>query len=157
MRNPRDVATGAFTLVIAAAVFVLARDFPGGTRAEGMGANFLPILLASILATLSVLLIGKGYLFAPSAAEAEADVSPRGVYRAFRPALMCLFVLLYLLVLEYAGYVIATPVFLFAVVSALGGGRGRAAIAALALTAGIWLVFGVLLKVPLPDGTLLWN
>lgn len=155
MRNPRDATIGIVVMAFAMAVFVLTRDFPGGTLAEGMGANFMPNLLAGILAILGLMLVAKGLLIGKGADAATAE-SRAGQERGLTtPVLMCVFVFLYLMALKYLGYVLATPIFLFAVVVTLGGGRKLAGIAAIGLTAAIWLIFGLVLKVPLPNGLLL--
>lgn len=61
---------------------------------------------------------------------------------------------LYLLLLPYVGFIIATPVFLLAAFLYLKSSKITAAILAVGLTAFIYIAFKILLGVPLPAGLL---
>lgn len=154
MRSPADVLTGTALLGLSVAIGFLMRSFPGGTLEQGMGPAFVPGILTITLAILSILLILKGLIFGRGDDEEGLNTfSFEDVRTLLRPGALCLFVLLYILLLPRAGYVLSTVLFLLAVCTLLRA-RWLAAVAiAVGLTAGIFFVFEVGLRVPLPTGS----
>jgi putative tricarboxylic transport membrane protein len=111
---------------------------------DPLGPRFFPMLLAAILALLSLI-----YLFRPG----EAETWPGGELLARSIALPA-FILISALILEPAGFPIAMFV-LTAGVGWLFGASLRAAVLGGIAQAALWyVVFGYLLEVYLPAGVL---
>lgn len=146
-----NVVTGLIFLGASGAIFFVAKDYPTGTVEEGMGARLVPLLLAGIMAILSLLLVLQGVFFAPEEVREDAFSGSKLIGRhLLAPAVLIALLGLYLLVLEWSGFLISTPVFLLAVMTVLGTGPVRSAAVGIAFTAGAYIVFALLLGVPLP-------
>lgn len=131
-------------LVIEQAIYVL-RVFDGGQP----GSGFFPLGLGIILAALSIALI---------IANREPDAkkvrlwSPGGWVR---PLLAALLFAGYALVLEWLGYIISVFALVFLWLIVVERKNLRRAFLPGALSAvGVWLIFSILLNVPLPMGIL---
>ncbi len=82
-------------------------------------------------------------------AEGDGDAS------ALRVASSILWLLAYLAVVALAGFLLATPLYIFLYVRLHGGHSARAgAVAAIGTTLGVWLVFQLLFRYPLYPGLL---
>ena len=141
-----DAALGLVLLVLAAGVYVAARSFPP-PKAEPLGPAFFPQLLAGLLVVLAAILTARG-AFGPPGGVPEPRATP-----AYPAGVLALRVG-YAALLHFAGFLVATPVFLFAVVRLLGARASIAAWTAVAVTAAVYLVFQLGLDVRLPDGAL---
>jgi putative tricarboxylic transport membrane protein len=151
MRSPTDLLTGIAMLALSGAIFYVTRDYPHGTIAQGMGPAFVPDLLAWCLAALSVLLILKTLIFGKDESEA---LQPKPLAERLKdmrkPAAICLLLFVYIVLLENVGYVIATALFLLAILKLFRASWPMTLAIGLGLTALVFLVFGVGLHVPLP-------
>lgn len=155
-RTPRqwaraDVAGGALLLALAALGWIAGRGLPLGAF-SAPGAGFFPRILTLLLALLSLTLLIRG-LARPGAPFTEPwrDRSTRR-----RLLLMTGALVFYVVAVGTLGYLVTTAA-LFVVMVRGVGGRGwlQALIAAALGSAGSWYVFGRLLRVNLPAGTLL--
>ena len=64
-------------------------------------------------------------------------------------------IFVYILALQYLGFIVSTLTFIIAGVLVYGGGLKSAILTGVPVTAGVYLVFHVLLKVPMPQGLLI--
>ncbi len=146
-----DVAGGALLLALAALAWVAGRGLPLGALSRP-GAGFFPWILTVLLAALSLALFVRG--LARPAAPFTAPWTDRPTRR--RLLLMSGALVFYVVAVGTLGYLVTTAA-LFVVMVRWVGGRGwlvSLAVAALG-SAGSWYVFGRLLRVNLPAGTLL--
>lgn len=153
MRNPVNIVAGFVFIGVSGAIFIVAKDYPTGTVAEGMGARLVPLLLASILAILSILLMAQGFLSEANGLEEEERPSRKGLIGQLFlvPAALVVLLALYLLILERIGFLITTPFFLLSVMIALGSRPGQAVAFGTVFTVATYVVFDLLLGVPLPE------
>jgi len=155
-RTPRrwaraDVAGGALLLALAALAWVAGRGLPLGALSRP-GAGFFPWILTVLLAALSLALFVRG--LARPAAPFTAPWTDRATRR--RLLLMSGALVFYVAAVGTLGYLVTTAA-LFVVMVRWVGGRGwtHALVIAALSSAGSWYVFGRLLRVNLPAGTLL--
>lgn len=147
-----DVVTGLIFLGVSGAILFVAKGYPSGTVEEGMGARFVPLLLGSLLAFLSLLLLLKGLFWGESRWEAHVGSAAAWPFdrHLLVPVILIILLSLYLFLLDWLGFLIATPLFLLTAMMALGSGVRRAAAVGIAFTVGAYVVFDTLLGVPLP-------
>lgn len=126
-----------------------------GTGLDGSpGPGFFPRILLGCLLVLGLLLLGSTFL-RRSKDQGEAAASEREG-SVWKGLLMILLMAAYVTVLQYLGFLLATPPFL-AVLLVWVTGRTRwrrAVVTALSVTGVIWLLFDVLLNAHLPAGKL---
>ncbi len=116
------------------------------------GAGWMPLLLGSVMLLLSALLFLSG---TGRPASKNTVVSwPKGRGLANNVAILGGLVLS-ILILEAAGYLVSTFVFLLALMMILGRYRWRLAIPMALLSSGVlYWVFKVFLNIPLPSGVI---
>lgn len=138
---------GLFLLLLSSAIWILSSSFPPSDIANTPGPSFFPRLIALTMAVLTVLMLlenvrknEKSKLF---------DWASPGMVRN-----LLLFVLsaVYCGLLGYIGFLILTPIFLLIMMLIMQrkGMLGWMMFSSLVATASIYLVFQVLLDVPLP-------
>jgi len=152
LRNGRDIVTSVVFLGLSAAIYSVVKDYPTGTVQEGMGARLFPLLLTISLAILSLVLLMQASL--QRNPPEEEEVSGKDALlgrRLIVPAVLIVLLALYLVSLEEAGFLIATPIFLLITMRVLGSGFKEAAVVGVAFTVVVYLIFDLLLKVPLPE------
>ncbi|HET6373026.1 MAG TPA: tripartite tricarboxylate transporter TctB family protein [Candidatus Polarisedimenticolia bacterium] len=150
MDSPRvQRAVSAVLVCFGIAVLGLALRLPPATVQDPVGPRGFPGLLGLIVLACGVALA------VTRPASTEANVEPRGAL-APRSALGAIgLTALYLAVLEPAGYLLATPPYLAALLLAQGRVTRRAfVLTALGVPAVLYLLFAVLMRVPLPPGPL---
>lgn len=123
----------------------------------GIDAAGYPRLLAGLTVLLGLALVGRAlwrWRTAQAAAPPAAEADGRGGGR-LRAALSFAALLLYTVLLEPLGFLLATPLAV-AVLLRITGGRGaaHAAIAAVAFTAAIFVFFRYGVNIVLPEGLL---
>jgi len=155
-----DVTLGAIFLALSGVVYFLARDIPSGSLEEGMGSAFFPRSLAAVMAGFSLAFIGGGIFGRKGAASpgerpAEGE-KPRPLIGPHLrlPAALTLVTALYLSLVEALGFLLATPLFVLAVMRLFRSGWARAALAGVSVTAGLYVVFQLGLRIPFPAGLL---
>ena len=155
-RTPRrwaraDVAGGALLLALAALAWVAGRGLPLGALSQP-GAGFFPWILTVLLAALSLALFVRG--LARPAAPFTAPWTDRATRR--RLLLMSGALVFYVAAVGTLGYLVTTAALCVVMVRWVGGrGWTHALVIAALSSAGSWYVFGRLLRVNLPAGTLL--
>ena len=143
-----DRVVAAILVCFGLGVLALAYQLPPATAADPVGPRGFPTLLGIVLVACGVgLAVGR-----PTAA---ADAEERGSL-APRPLLGAIVLTaLYLAVLEPAGYLLATPPYLAALLLVQGRVTARAfLLTVVALPATLYALFAVLMRVPLPMGPL---
>jgi len=125
-----------------------------------MGSGFWPILVLALALLLSGLLLGSSlYRYRkekgprPPAPDAPGEGGEERRARRKKFALTVIFLLLYVLILPFLGFLPSTVAYVFAFIWALGE-RRRAVLAfsPILVTAIVLLVFVKFLSIPLPKG-----
>ncbi|MHB0869579.1 MAG: tripartite tricarboxylate transporter TctB family protein [Chloroflexota bacterium] len=144
----RDQALGVISLAIAAAVWLGTADYPvQADISRGLGPAFFPRLLAALIALLGLVIIIRALRASRSSA---GPLLPNAMPVALLGVMGA-----YGVLLVPVGFAIATPLFLLAGATLLGVRLRKGVIFSLGLTAATYLVFKVMLAVPLPVGELL--
>ena len=134
---------------IAGTAYTLAGQFPELTMAEGMGAGFFPRVLAALVGVMSV--------------GALIMVIQRGAYRQsfvwskiWLPSLFLIIVCAYVLVISSLGFALATFLFLLIAMKLMKVSWKQTLLYSPVLTGMVYLVFHIIMRVPLPPGTI-WS
>jgi hypothetical protein len=115
----------------------------------GPGPGFFPVVLGGGLIAMGAAVAAGGWLSRTGAAASD------GQYR--KPLLVAGAMGVYLAVLDFLGFAVATALFLFALTHWVESRKAwLALVLAVSLTAGLHLLFDTLLKVALPAGILKW-
>ncbi len=142
--NHKDAIGGGLFALIGLYFLLGAFEYPIGT-ARAMGPGYIPMLLGGLA-------IMVGLLIAGPALVRRQRVPTTAIRPAWRPmALVLSGILVFGVVMEFAGLLPA--IFALVAVSALGEKKMRpipVLILAFATTAGIWLVFHIMLAIPAP-------
>ena len=125
-----------------------------------MGSGFWPILVLSMALLLSMVLLGvsynqykKGKGKAPEGGEAPAGVGADRGRRRKKLALTILFLLIYLVIMPWVGFILSTVIYVFAFIFALEERRKLVlALSPVLVTAMMVAVFVKFLSIPLPKG-----
>ncbi|MBI1219918.1 MAG: hypothetical protein GC186_15360 [Rhodobacteraceae bacterium] len=159
----RDFFGGLVILAFAGLYYVGTFDIQRSTLADNVGAQGVPSAYAAVLAILALLLVlrsGYGWLTAggataPASGKTHKPQVPAG--RAIGRMLGMLAIgVIYLLLIEWAGYALTIALMIGAVVLYQGGRATPATlITALCGAAFFWLLFVRVLQIPLPAG--LWG
>lgn len=135
--------------VLSLLVLWWSRDLPSGAVEYGYGPDLYPRLLSwFILGLVALLVIG-------TFREKENEPSRFKLQQLSLPVALTLMISAYALLMEYLGFIVDTFVFLFASMFALKTSGRKALLLSLAITAIVYLVFKIVLRVPLPKGTLI--
>jgi putative tricarboxylic transport membrane protein len=153
----RDWIAGVVLLALAAGYYRMAVSIPRSQLSDVVGASSFPVLLSAALATLSVILILVGvFRKAPTVSAEESAKKAAGEVHGFVRAGGTLAIgVAFLMVLPYAGYIVAVAALLAAMVLYLHE-PWSARVAIIAAAGGIffWLMFRGLFAIPVPRG--LW-
>jgi putative tricarboxylic transport membrane protein len=144
-----DIAAGV--IVIACGVFVLTQSLPLNFYAEGVpGPGFFPTLLAIAMAVTGGLLLFTR-LRRPEAALGDFALPSRT--QGGRSLGMWIAILVAVLAVDVVGFLVAMVLLVAALMLGIERRHGPAAIATIVLTPVLaYLLFAVLLQVPLPTG-----
>ncbi len=149
-----DRVLAAVLVCLGLGVLALAVQLPATTAADPVGPRGFPALLALV-----ILACGVALAVAPerplSTGAPDGEVEERGAL-APRPLLGAIgLTAAYLAVLEPAGYLLATPPYLAALLLVQGRVTIRAfVLTVLGLPVALYTLFAVLMRVPLPPGPL---
>ncbi|MDQ7988045.1 MAG: tripartite tricarboxylate transporter TctB family protein [Candidatus Dactylopiibacterium sp.] len=169
-----DFIVGGLLTLIGIATIVESRNFPATAVATDIGAGAFPTAFAILLIALCALLVfnavqRRAHPLEPPALDLPTlDVAPDEAVPAepppttgaeppsfLRPFLGVVLTALYIAGIAWLGYLMATPLFMLAVLWLLGL---RSPLTALLLTVGLtlalYLIFDVGMAVALPDGIL---
>lgn len=146
---PGDVVSGGVLLAVALGYGAAALRIPGQDGEPGPG--FLPLVLAVLLAALSVWIISSGLR---SAEPAEVETPDRGPRWTSGPWLAGLATVLYVALFQPLGFVLSTLAYSGAVTSLFTGDRKLRFMVPALVTLALYLFFRVALGVRLPLGML---
>jgi putative tricarboxylic transport membrane protein len=147
VRRP-DFIIGCILLVVAGVYFKQSFEIVVGLASDRLGPTFFPRLLAIVLAVLALALIarattGRSHALAPSPMRS-------GVLAGVLVATIG-----YGLLLPWTGFLLITPLLLGAVIWVLGlRSWGKLAGVAIGITVSLYVLFKLVLGVPLPLGIL---
>ncbi|MFT4172982.1 MAG: tripartite tricarboxylate transporter TctB family protein [Rhodocyclaceae bacterium] len=158
-----DVLVGVLLILVAIATIVESRGFPVTAVSTDIGAGAFPSAFAYILIGLCLLLIFNHFrhgalpnaIDPPGTEETEALAEPSGPPNFVAPVVGVALTVAYVFITSWVGYLIATPVFMFVLLRALGFRAPIASVLiALGVTGGLYLIFDIGMAVALPVGTL---
>jgi putative tricarboxylic transport membrane protein len=136
-------------LLVAAGVYLtLALRLPFGGAARP-GAGFYPVIVAVFAIVVALMATASAFRSGPSAVAVELDAASRR-----RVVLSVVALVAFCLVLPWVGYPAAAFAFVTLVLRYLGGRWTTALLTGALSAAGSYVLFAVLLDVPLPRG--LW-
>ncbi|MDA3809829.1 MAG: tripartite tricarboxylate transporter TctB family protein [Spirochaetaceae bacterium] len=150
-----DLIASIVFLILAGALFFYAGTFPvKENRIMVLNAGFYPQLLAVLLALLS------GSLFISSLKKSEGDKGQKGIWQTKKAISMFLLtlglLLMYPFALNYLGFASAAFLFIFPLMAALTENVKskilQIAGISIGLTAGMYIIFKVILRIPFPAG-----
>lgn len=150
-RSRADTAIAVILLGVAGGYAWLAHQLPERHIPGSVGLDFVPLLLAGLLAILAASLFVRGRRrgrgLAPPAG--PAGEMPGWIQAGAVVGLM----VLYVAATTRVGFLLATPVYLAVTMWQSGARRpGFIALHAIGLTLAVWVAFYTLFKVPLPRG-----
>ena len=140
----KDILTGIFCIVFSLFFFGIATTFPHSPKIYN-SPGIYPQALVILLFILAIALIFSGIKKARKASppiQASGDLA--------KPLLISSILVGYLILLLNSGFILATVIFLLLIYRLLGGSWRTGILFSVLLTLGEFLVFGSLLKVPLP-------
>lgn len=141
-----DLFLGILSIVLLTIVFVLSASFPKPHEAQ-LGAAVFPRIVALVLAVVGVYILVRAM---GKKSDAAVDIN-----NAQKVLLTFFILLLYGLFLKKVGFVILTPVFIAALLFLMKFSNVVTnLLTSILTTAGIYIIFKVLLSVPLPEGIL---
>lgn len=146
----KDVIIGVFCLAFSALVYGLTTTFPQPQKIYNNPASY-PRALIFLLLILGVTLAIAGIRQIKTAGliRGNPNINLR------KPLMICVLLAGYLILLHILGFSAATFIFLILVYQLLGGSLKEGIVFSGLLTLGEYIVFGMLLKVPLPQ-SLFW-
>lgn len=129
------------------AMVIMTRDFPPGFRGSGLGPSFFPILVTIVILFLVFLLLLETYK--------KIDKNQKINFKNLKaPLFLTVIIILYAIIIKFIGFRISTFVFLFVSTTFLKIEIKKALFFSFIITAIVYIIFRVLLKIPLPTGVL---
>jgi putative tricarboxylic transport membrane protein len=134
-------------LLVAAGVYLtLALRLPFGAAARP-GAGFYPVFVALFAIVVAVAATARAYRSAPGTAAIELDAASRR-----RVVISVVALVAFCLAMPWIGYPVAALAFVTVILRYLGGRWTTALLTGVLSSAGSYVLFAVLLDVPLPRG-----
>lgn len=149
MKKYLTVFEGVFCMVSGAAIMMAASGMENNSN-PGLAPGLFPMLFGGILIAFSAALLHRGIA---EARREEAEPGRRGTARTGKRIIaLVLFVnVLYVAALEYAGFLVSTVAFVFALMLILGEKRRLYLVVLPIASSGIaYVVFEIVFKVFLP-------
>jgi hypothetical protein len=148
----RDLWLGLGALAVAAGYHHLAGRIQDSLLSDAVGADGVPRLIAIVMAVAGAFLAVRG-AFRPRPVDDDLPAAAHG-----RAALLLAMLVAYLLLMPVIGYPLALAT-LIAVVAWFAGAQATPALALVAIggAALFWVMFRLLLGVPLPMGVTAWS
>lgn len=150
-----DTVVGAGFVAAGAAIFAATLGFPrldGGAPGPALFPQVLAVLMVGFAACLVAPAVLRLRKVPSDAGLAHPGLSPTGVVNAL---LVFAAIVIFMLVSPVVGFLLTTAAILFGLMWWLGTPVRRAALASVGLTLFVYVIFGKVLRVPLPLG-LLW-
>ena len=136
-------------LLVAAGVYLtLALRLPFGA-AERPGAGFYPVIVAVFAIVVALAATASAFRSAP---RTEADTPPLDAAARRRVVISVVALAAFCLALPWIGYPVAALAFVTVILRYLGGRWTTALLTGVLSSAGSYVLFAVLLDVPLPRG-----
>jgi hypothetical protein len=147
-----DILAGTGLCIFSVAVFFSAQKYHG-QGASAYGPHLFPQFLSVSLFLASVLLLIQA--FRGKSLEAQDTIDPRGMVRAGGAILTCV---LYIIIMQFIGFLIATILFLFIMMTYIKQKNIYTRVAAsIAVALIVLLLFQYFLKIPLPSMDFSWS
>lgn len=144
-----NILISVLLIIVAGLIINETRHFPKLSGTD-VGAAFFPNLLSCLLILLAVILIVNSLRGKKNERE---EASQRNSWR--KPGIGFVAVIIYLVLIYYLGFYISTPIFLILFMWMIQYRKWMPVLASAGLaTLFIYEVFEVLLKVPMPTGSL---
>jgi len=142
-----DVGVGLFLLGLSISIYLYAEQYDG-IGVNRYGPNFFPQSLSAMLGLSSIILIIQA--LRGKALKDLESIDKQGFIRATTTLVIAL---IYLFIMQYIGFYIATLLFLFVTMKYLGQ-KNNIVTALISLCVGsiIYGIFSMFLKIPLPEG-----
>ena len=155
MRKNNYILVGCLAFFIGV-VFFLMRGIPYGQHTEGYGAAFYPALLLGVLAVLTIVLFVQTLRLPKDEDKKEkpSDASGSSDFSFKNFGFFLVLFLLYTLPLQRIGFIINSFLFLTIGMVYLRTPLKRAVVVSIAVVAVIYVMFKIVLRVPLPPGLL---
>ena len=158
----REISVAAFLVIFGGAVVAVGRTIPPGVPTDPLGPRAFPVALGVGIALCGIFLAGARLLFGAQPArlgpladaepEEEADAGPLSPGRLAGAAVATA---AYLAAFEPLGYLLATPLYVAAIMLIHGGaGRRSLLLAPLLTTLVLYVTFRFGLLIPVPIGVL---
>ncbi|RPH26489.1 tripartite tricarboxylate transporter TctB family protein [Buttiauxella warmboldiae] len=141
---------------VAVGVMINAASFPSTAIETDIGAGAFPIFYAGLLIVLALLLVVREYTPGQQRNSSQEQESADNIHPGYgRTATGIILTAVYIVLMGYLGYLIATPLFLASIMVLMGYiHRLLTPLMAILLTIVLWLLFVQVLQVPLPVGSL---
>jgi putative tricarboxylic transport membrane protein len=143
-----DLVTAIMLLGVSLGGLMQARELPLGNLMVP-GSGFFPLILSILLGILSLILLGQALI-----ENSNGESVTWGSSKGRRKTILTLGVILLITVLfEYLGYLLATFLLVGFLIWMAGNLKlWLATVISLICVLGIYLLFGIILKTPLPTG-----
>lgn len=154
MFKREDALVGIVSVLLGIFVLITASRFHETTALDPAGPGGVPTLLAWCILIIGVIHIGGAY-FAPKL-DKDAKAKWTKEFESAKPILhITLVCILYIFLLEYIGYLIATPLLMMGIMWVIKvRDIKNLLLTSVITTVVLFLIFGIALKVKLPMGFL---
>ncbi len=148
----RDRVVGIGAIMVSAVIYWLSQDIPRSKVSGDIGSKAFPMISVGILAICGLILI-----FRKSPGTVKIFLLP---HQWFRIGLLFTIYIIYALALNYFGFLVSTPAFLYGLCALLAKYAQQKAIwwekvlFSLLLTGTVYCLFQIILHVTLPKGLL---
>lgn len=150
MTRKADFLIGIGTIISAILIYITANQMP--TSETGLGAGGFPKFIALGLGILGILLAIRSFFGIKAEAKEQQKANLRELLNVAKLAVA---VGLYIFVIRYIGFLIATPIFFFLFMYIYGERKWKQmVIISVALSIGLYLIFEKGFQVMLPGGIL---
>lgn len=143
----KDILIGIWCLGFSTWVYVLTREFPHAERLYKAPAVY-PRVLLFLLTLFGLMFIGRGIWQRKVAGSVPKKILLANITR---PLIVIASLIGYFLLLYAFGFIVATFIFLIGAYRLFGGSFKQGVVFSVVLTLSEYGVFGLLLKVPLPQ------
>ena len=143
-----DYITALSGLVISSFVFLNSESFVVNDGGLAKNPAYYPRMLALLLAVLSISLIVRAVLHREGGSVSVNKELLKNIGIIFG------LILLYALLFPFVGFAASSFLFLVCGVRLYGGSWKEALLCGVPVTAGVYIVFHILMKVPMPQGIL---
>lgn len=143
-----DLVFSLVLIGISLMTMVWSRDFPGGFRGSGLSPKFFPqLIIVFILFLTTFVLIGT----IRDTKRKSIDIT---INKLISPLILTVMITFYVILIKPLGILIDTIVFLFLSMIILKTNKRIALFLSVFVTAIVYLIFKIMLHVPLPPGIL---